>query len=159
MVVQLKKGRDDRPTLICVRRDGSRTWRKLHPFFPVHDMTHYAVESVFGFTEAFFGLVASGWSLETFAERGSASRLPTEALWAENMVGLFDLERASGRLMRADEFTEALNAVLAQQGVPAFRPVSDDELAAVRALRSGLQTRWFELAPAATMDLDFPGAV
>lgn len=48
MVIQLKKGRDGPSTLACVRSDGSRTWGKEHPFFPLHDLTHCAVESVLG---------------------------------------------------------------------------------------------------------------
>lgn len=31
--------------------------------FPAHDMTHYAVETTFGYTEGFFGLVADGWDM------------------------------------------------------------------------------------------------
>ncbi len=54
MVIQLKKGRDGPATLACVRSDGTRTWGKEHPFFPVHDITHCVVESVLGFDQAFF---------------------------------------------------------------------------------------------------------
>ncbi len=97
MIVQLKKGRDAPATLACVRGDGSRTWVKLQRFFPLHDLTHYAVESVFGFDQAFFGLVASGWDIADFAAPGAAARLPAQALQAECMVGLFDLERVSAR--------------------------------------------------------------
>jgi len=100
MRVEIKKGRDSRPTLVCVRADGSRTWSRVHPFFPLHDLTHYAVESVLGLTEAFFGLVASGWALEAFADRATRARLPAEAVWAEHVVGLLDL--AAVRTLRAD---------------------------------------------------------
>src|SRR5712691_8174 len=108
MMIQLKKGRDGPSTLVCVRPDGTRAWRKVHPFFPVHNLTHCAVESVLGFEEAFFGLVASGWSIDEFEARGAAARLPVEALWAENIAGLFDLERGQNRLFAAGEFTAAL---------------------------------------------------
>jgi len=88
VILQLKKVADGRPTLACLRADGSRTWAKLHPFFPEHDLTHCAVESALGITNAFFGLVASGWDLDTFADRGARTRLPVEALWAESIVGI-----------------------------------------------------------------------
>ena len=39
MLIQLKKGRDGPATLACVRADGTRSWGKEHPFFPVHDLT------------------------------------------------------------------------------------------------------------------------
>jgi len=112
MVIQWKKGRDGPPNLTCVRADGTRTWRRVHPFFPTHDLVHCAVESVFGLTQAFFGLVASGWSFDDFDQRGAPARLPNEALWAENMVGFFDLERATGHVMAAAEFNAALAASL-----------------------------------------------
>jgi hypothetical protein len=34
-----------RPNLACVRGDGTRTRARVHPFFPVHDLTCCAVES------------------------------------------------------------------------------------------------------------------
>ena len=129
MLIQIKKGRDSRPTLVCVRADGTRTWSRVHPFFPMHDVTHYAVETVLGFTQAFFGLVAAGWSLESFADPGARARMPAEALWAESIVGLFDLERGANRLWTADEFSEALSASLRKLGVTQFRALDhgDDD--------------------------------
>src|SRR5882672_11335664 len=129
MVIELKKGRDGPTTLICVRADGTRTWRKVARFFPVHDLTHCSVESVLGFTEAFFGLIASGWNIDDFAAPGVAARLPVEAVWAESIVGLLDLERGTGTEWSAREFNEALAESLRGQSRPAFRPVGEDELA------------------------------
>ena len=156
MIIQLKKGRDGPSTLTCVRADGSRTWGKVHPFFPVHDLTHCAVESVFGFAEAFFGLVASGWAIDDFAAPGAAARLPVEACWAETIVGLFDLERGTNRVFSAAEFTEALAASLAGQTANPFRPVSQSELERVRSLRGELRGRWQALSPGATLEVTFP---
>ena len=158
MVIQLKKGRDGPSTLTCVRADGTRTWNKLHPFFPVHDLTHCAVESVFGFDQAFFGLVAAGRGIDDFAEPGAATRLPTEALWAENMVGLFDLERANGEPFKAAEFNEALTLSMRQQGTEPFRPVGDDELVRVRELSDTLVGRWHALPAGDTLAVPFPAA-
>lgn len=42
--------------LTCIRANGSRTWTKLHAAFPIHDMTHYAVETEIGAKDGFFGL-------------------------------------------------------------------------------------------------------
>ena len=156
LLIQFKKGRDSRPTLTCVRPDGSRTWSQVHFFFPIHDLTHFAVESVFGFTEAFYGLVRSGWTLDDFGKPGAASRHPPEALVAEHMVGLLDIERASGQLMDPSEFTEQLNRALTAQGLPAFRDVTGPELAEVRRMRGELQGRWAALAPGETLEIEFP---
>ena len=79
MLIQLKKGRDGPSTLSCLRSDGSRTWAKEHPFFPLHDLRHYAVESVLGFDEAFFGLIAAGWEIDDFAKPRASERLPLQA--------------------------------------------------------------------------------
>ena len=156
--IHIKKGRDSRPTLTCVRPDGSRTWSQVHAFFPIHDLTHFAVESVFGFTEAFYGLVRSGWTLEEFSMPGAAARLPPEALVAEHMVALLDLERASGDLMDPAGFTEQLNRALTSQGLAPFREVTGPELAEVRRLRGEMQGRWAALAPGETLEIGFPGA-
>ena len=90
LLIQFKKGRDSRPTLTCIRKDGSRTWNQVHPFFPEHDMTHLAVERALRLREAFFGLVAAGWSLDRFAEPGMSKQLPADAILAEHAVGLLD---------------------------------------------------------------------
>jgi len=159
MIIQLKKGRDGPSTLACVRADGSRTWSKLHPFFPVHDLTHCAVETVLGFREAFFGSVASGWSIDDFAEPGTASRLSTEAVVAECIVGIFDLERAGGQVYTAEEFNAALAAALRGQRMPAFRELEERELQRVRALRAELVSRWWAVAPGDTLEVAFPAEV
>ena len=86
MFIQLKKGRDGPATLACVRADGSRTWGKEHPFFPVHDLTHCAVENVLGFDQAFFGLIATGWDIDDFTKPGASRKLPFQAIVAEHVV-------------------------------------------------------------------------
>src|SRR5207248_8783997 len=123
MVIQWKKGRDGPPNLTCVRADGTRTWRRVHPFFPTHDLVHCAVESVFGLTQAFFGLVASGWSLDDFDQRVAPARLSNEDLWGENKVLLFDLDRVIAHVMTAAEFNAALAAGVSAPGRPPFRSV------------------------------------
>lgn len=156
MLIELKNSKDGRPNLACVRTDGTRTWAKLHPFFPVHDLTHCAVESVFGFREAFFGLVANGRELDDFQQAGTAAWLPPEAMWAECMVGLFDMERGSGQLLGAAEFSAALAEVLRSSGAPPYRAVTDEELGRVRELRSALTARWNDTAPGETLTVPFP---
>jgi hypothetical protein len=156
MVIELKKGRDGPTTLVCVRSDGTRTWGKVARFFPVHDLTHCAVESVLGFKEAFFGLAASGWNIDDFAAPGVAARLPAEAVWAESIVGLLDLERGTGTEWTAAEFNIALAESLRGQNRVAFRLITDDELAHTRALRNELQKRWVQLLPGDVLTVPFP---
>ena len=156
MIIELKKGSDGPSTLACVRADGTRTWSKVGRFFPVHDLTHCAVESVLEFKEAFFGLAASGWNIDDFTAPGVAGRLPAEAVWAESIVGLLDLERGTGTEWSATEFSTALAESLRGQGRTPFRPIAADELARTRALRNDLQTRWEALPPGGVLTVPFP---
>jgi len=156
MIIQLKKAKDAPSTLICIRPDGSRTWGKLHPFFPAHDLTHCAAESILGFRQGFFGLVASGWNIDDFTLRGAARRLPAEAAWAESIVGILDQERAAGRVFPAAEFNEALSESLRGQGVTAFRQLTEEELAGIRTLRGRLIRAWQTLGAGQTLEVAFP---
>lgn len=156
MTIELKKGAGGPPTLTCVRADGTRTWGKVHAFLPVHDLTHRAVESVFAFKEAFFGLVASGWDIDDFSAPGASKRFPLEARWAESIVGLLDLERGTGRVWSAPEFDQALAESLRGQGAAGFRPITESELARIRQLRDESQSRWDLLASGETLALPFP---
>ncbi|MCI0659000.1 MAG: hypothetical protein L0170_18255 [Acidobacteria bacterium] len=158
MIIQLKKGRDAASTLACIRADGSRTWGKLHPFFPLHDLTHCATESVLEFREGFFGLVASGWNIDDFAVKGATKRLPLQAGWAESIVGILDQERGMGRVLSASEFNEALAESLRGQEVAAFRELKEEELTRIRALRGRLFEQWRVLPAGETLEVEFPVA-
>jgi hypothetical protein len=158
MRILLKKGSDSPSTLSCVRDDGSRTWSKLHDFFPVHDLTHYAVETVLAFREAFFGLLASGWEIDSFEKREWRLRMPVEAVWAEHIVGLLDRERGMGLILSREEFNESLREALKHGETAAFRVITDDELARIRALRSKLQALWHALGPGESLELNCPAA-
>ena len=156
MIIQLKKGRDGASTLACTRADGSRTWGRLHPFFPLHDLTHCATESVLEFGEGFFGLVASGWNIDDFAAKGATKRLPLQAGWAESIVGILDQERGTGRILPTFEFNEALAESLRGQNFAAFRALKEEDLARVRALRARLFEQWHALPAGETLELKFP---
>ena len=155
-MIQLKKGRDGPSTLACVRADGTRTWGKLHPFFPPHDLTHCAVESVLGFHDAFFGLVAAGWDLDDFAQPGAAARLPAQALWAENIVGILDRERLLPEPLSPQAFNEDLAAALSGQKVPVCSPLAPSDLTRIRDLRDDLLVRWSSVSAGGTLEISFP---
>ena len=155
LTIELKKTKDGRPSLACVRADGTRTWARVHPFFPTHDLTHCAVESVLGFDEAFFGLIAAGWEIDQFTLPGAARSMPPQAMCTENIVG--HLER--GVAIDAAEMNVALAASTLAQGGVTCAAVSDEQLAAIRALRSSLVDRWFELPEGETLSVPFPAAL
>jgi hypothetical protein len=152
LTIELKKTKDGKPSLACVRADGSRTWAKLHPFFPTHDLTHCAVESVLGFDQAFFGMIASGWGIDDFATPGAATRLGQQALCAENIVG--HIER--GVAIDAAELNAALAMNTELAGFAPCATVTDAQLAAIRTLRSELTRKWWELPEGETLRIGFP---
>jgi hypothetical protein len=156
MFIQIKKGRDGPATLACVRADGTRTWGKEHPFFPVHDIAHCAVESVLGFEQAFFGLIADGWSIDDFEKPGASRRMPFQAIVAEHVVGVFDRERSLPEPLTAPEFNETVVASLPPAERPAFQRLTEAQLAQVRELRRTLEARWYTLSPGETLQIPFP---
>src|SRR5688572_16107999 len=105
--IQLTKRSDGGAVLKCIRADGTETWQKQEgknaSFFPLHDLTHFSVERELGLRAGFYGLIADGWSLEDTTGKGTRGALPDEALFVENVVGAFDIERASGTRLTADD--------------------------------------------------------
>ena len=126
-------------------------------FFPLHDLTHYAVETVLVFRRAFYGLVAGGWDLSSFGEPGLKYRLPEEAQLAEVIVGFFDVERATGVAGSADDFNWKIQSYWENAELPAttFR-ITDDALDRIRSLRDELFTKWRATPSGETLTLVFP---
>ena len=158
--IRIKKKADGSAALSCIRADGTTTWQRqegrLGAFFPLHDLTHYAVETTLGFKRAFYGLLAEGWDLSSFAEPGTKNRLPEEAGLAELIVGFLDGERATGVTSTADDFNWKIDTYLDAHGVPptAFR-MTADTLDDIRRLRDELFARWRAVRPGDTLELTF----
>ncbi len=148
LVIQIKKKTDGSAALSCRRADGSVTWQRQEGqqgrFFPLHDLTHYAVETVLGHSRGFYGLVAEGWDLTDFGHPWPRGPLPVEALSSEQIVGFFDQERAAGTEWSAAE----LNAYLRGACV-----VTDEDLRRVREKRRELFAQWAGLPPGETLEL------
>ncbi len=98
--------------LTCIRSDGSRTWSRLHAAFPIHDMTHYALETEIGAKAGFFGLLAQGWDITDFGVPEKRARMPLEALWVEHVVGIVWREYVTRDAGSYPEFCEAVNATV-----------------------------------------------
>ena len=164
LVVRIKKNSDGSASLTCTRADGTATWQrqegKLGAIFPLHDLTHFAVESALGYTNAFYGLVADGWNLTDFSQPWPRGLPPTEARQVENLVSGFEMEGIHGAA-RADDYNarvaERLEAAAAVPGrsVPGQRRLSDEEIERVRRLRADLIARWKAVKPGEAMELEF----
>ena len=160
LVIRMKKKTDGDAALSCTRADGSTTWQRqegrLGAFFPLHDLTHFAVETTLGFKRAFYGLVAEGWDLSSFEEPGTKNRLPEEAGIAELIVGFFDVERATGVASTADDFNWKIDAYLDAHRLPptSFR-MTAEALDDIRRHRDELFARWRAVPPGDTLELTF----
>lgn len=162
--IRIKKLSDGNAALTCVRADGSTTWQRQMGlsggFFPLHDLTHYAVETVLGVNGAFFGLVASGWEINDFAPPWPRGPLPSIALDIELIVGFLDSERASGVTWSAADLRDKgeIYYALHKRTVPPdaySMTITDSALEAVRAKRGALFATWRDVAVGETLELEF----
>jgi hypothetical protein len=161
MKIQITKRTDGGAVLKCLRDDGTETWQKQHPrhagFFALHDLTHYSVEMELGIRSGFYGLIASGWSIDETTGQEARGPIPDEALFVENVVGTFDAERASGSRWTAEEFNDSTERYARGAGRPAPRRLSEDEIARIRKRRAELFAQWHALRPGQTLELRFGG--
>lgn len=155
--IRIKKGRDGPNVFVVTRADGSvAVQHQRQPFFASHDLTHYAVESVLQH-RGFYSLLAEGWSLDDFGPPWPRGRIELDADLSERIVGLLDLERASGVIMSAEDANASLKDHFSRIGSNAEIPtLREDQLADIRRLRGQLLQQWVALAPGEAMELPFP---
>jgi hypothetical protein len=163
--VRFKRHPDGSASLTCTRCDGSVTWQRQHGptarVMPAHDLTHFAVETALGFRRGFYGLLADGWEITDFAAPWPRGPIPDEAMVVELIVGFLDAERRQGEAMTPDAFqTQAEQYVASRVAVGktmpnGLRPLTDDELARVRARRDDLLARWADVPVGGDLALDF----
>lgn len=106
------KEQGSQDVLTCIREDGSRTWSKLHAAFPIHDMTHYAVETELRAKDGFFGLLAHGWDIADFGVPEKRARMPLETLWIEHVVGIVWREYVTRQPGSYAEFSVQVDATI-----------------------------------------------
>jgi hypothetical protein len=87
LLLRFKKLADGATALSCRRADGTVAWQKMPAeragFFIRHDLAHYAVETVLGFSLGFYGLMAAGWEFGDFGAPWPRGPLPVDADPAE----------------------------------------------------------------------------
>jgi hypothetical protein len=129
VLIEFTKRADGRTVLRCARADGSVTWQcnddQNARFFPLHDLTHYAVETELGFAHGFFGLIAEGWDIDETTGKTARGALPNEAIEVEYIVSAFLAERAGGAAASAAEFNQLAATFADAKGMPAPRPLRE----------------------------------
>ena len=162
LTIRLKRHADGSASITLTRSDGSVTWQrqngKLALVFPPHDITHFAVESVLGFTSGFYGLVADGWEISDFAAPYPRGEIPGEAREVEAWVGLFDGFRRDKDAMDAEALNAEARRVLTDSRFAAIttaRTLSPDDVRRVRERRNELLGQWHALAGGESIELAF----
>jgi hypothetical protein len=159
IVIRIKKSKDGRTSLSCSRADGTVTWQrqegKQAAFFPKHDLTHCAVESVLGQRQGFYGLVAAGWDFSDFGTPWPRGKLPADANVSEMIVGFFDLERSTGTTESASELNRKIAEYCAEQSLPSRRVLTEDELTRIRERCEELFAKWDAVQPGDALEIPF----
>jgi hypothetical protein len=162
LMLQLKKRAGGGSAFTLLRADGTSTWQRQErhaAFFAHHDLEHLAVESVLGLQRAFYGLVAAGWDFNDFLPPYPRGPLPAEALWAETIVGMLDVERAQQmsevtRMSAADLNAQVeLKFSLDERMPPGY--VTDAQLASIQQRCDDLFMQWDMMPPGETLELSF----
>ncbi len=143
--------------LTCIRADGSVTWQASTPFFALHDLYHLAVESVLGYYQAFYGLLAAGREIDSFGTRnGEKDTYTAEEMWAESIVGFLQWpEVGGGPPLSSTEVLQQLTSTFQNSpyGVP---PITADQVQQIRRVASTLHTLWVDVAAGEQLELPFP---
>lgn len=159
LIIRIKKKTDGSAAMSCERADGSVTWQRQDGsqgrFFPLHDLTHCAVERVLRQRRGFYALIAEGWNLSDFGAPWPRGPLPVDALASELIVGFLDSERSAGAEWSATDFNESAATYYAQHGIEGACVISDEELVRIREHRRELFSQWTALPPGATLELAF----
>jgi hypothetical protein len=158
--IQFIKRPDGNALLKCLRSDGSATWQRQDDdhaaFFPLHDLTHSAVETALGFRRGFYGLIAEGWDIAETTGKTARGALPDEAIEVEYLVSAFSAERAGGVAESTEEFNQLAATFATAKRMPTPRRLTDQDLAKVRARFDELAMKWRALPRGGTLELDFP---
>jgi len=157
MTVQITKRKDGRAVLRCVRSDGSETWQRQDDeralFFPLHDLTHFAVETELGYRAGFFGLLAAGWDISETDGKGKRGSLPPEAIEVEYLVSAFSAERVGHSNTAVDDFNQHSSTFAQSKGLPEPRRLTDADLTKVRSRLAELCGQWNALPKGETLEL------
>lgn len=157
--IQFVKEKDGSVLLRCHRADGTTTWqrndRARGKFFVVHDLTHYAVETVLGHRRGFWGLVAEGWNVTDFGAPWPRGPIPADLDPSELIVGFLDGERAGGVTWTAADFNDKAEKYFANQGITKTLTLTAGELDEIRARLSDLVSQWALLPRGETLELAF----
>ena len=155
MEILLTKKENNQNVLSCKRKDGSITWKRITPFFVLHDICHYVVEKTIPLKNAFYGMVAAGTAISDF-ELTKDNRnfiLADEAIYAEQLVNLLAIEYAQGKM---ENFAELFADICEKELSSSLQVLlNSDKLGEIRKMLKTLMEKWNSLPGRETMILNF----
>jgi hypothetical protein len=156
--LRFKKKADADTVFTALREDGSSTTTSIGAyagFGPVHDLSHYVVETSMGFRNAFLGLLGAGRNVEDF-NRESKQWLTEEAMVAEAISGQLSQDAMTGRPLSVEDFNWTVRDVLSRGTVKCAAPeLTAEQLSALHARLADLRRRWEAVAVGETLELEF----
>lgn len=159
LLIHLRKKPDGSVALSCQRQDGSMTWgrqdRRRETYFPLRDLTHYAVETELGLRRGTYGLVVEGWDLTDFLSPYPRGPLPIDADPAEVIVEFFEGERNGGRPWTVDDLNHGVERYQHQRGAAPAPLLTGEQVARIRMARARLLAQWGHLLAGDTLTLTF----
>ncbi len=159
LTIELTKLPQNGALLRCVLPDGSVTSQRNEGqrgrFFALHDLRHYAVESVLRHTRGFYGLLAAGWEIEDTTGKGARGKLPEETIAVEHLVGMLDADVTNGGESSAADFNRYAAEFATRNNCAVPSPLSEESLIRIRELESELYAQWIALSEGKTLKLMF----
>ena len=153
-ILCLKKNETD-SVFSCTRKDGSKTWRHIIPFFISHDICHFAVEKILCLKNGFYRMVAAGIDINEFDLPKEERKfvISEEAIFTEHLVNLLTIEYAQGKM---DNFMEVFSALYEQHaGTDFYTVLTGEKLSEIRNFFNDLMQQWHLLPVHKTMTLFF----
>jgi hypothetical protein len=162
MTIKFAKHANRPSTMSCVRDDGSATWFTASAanadYSVSHDLLHYAVEAVLGYTTAFYGLVAAGRDLNDFGSTDGVTddrSYSREAIDAERLVGLIQSLTAGGSSPEFGALADVWENS-AKTEDDRVVPVTEAQLAEICLVWGRLVHHWQTIPVGGAMELSFP---
>lgn len=155
MEISITKRQSNDHIISCKRKDGSVTWMHGSPFFVIHDICHYAVETVLGFKNSFYGMLAEGTNISDFElpKDQRTFELNDEALLTEAIVNLLTIEFSQGQFEDfTDELSRSEDSEINKQFLAELRA---GKLVEIRDQFNSLMERWKQLDNGDKLILEF----
>jgi hypothetical protein len=147
---QAEGWRGDPPLYACgwLRDVAARAWRSAGVLRAARPDALRRGDTTLEYRYGFYGLLADGWDITDFGSPWPRGRMPVDTDPAELIVGMLDLERASGARITAADINDKGNAFVVQRGGPADSiAVNEEQVARIRVRIRELHEQWRALPP------------